>query len=76
MEEEDVCHGGVCDESTNCLKHRPDYNYGHPDDTSYMKKKIVMKKRIVVLGASGFIGGHLVSKLKSLGHWVRGVDIK
>lgn len=33
-------------------------------------------KKIVVLGAGGFIGGHLVTKLKSLGYWVRGVDIK
>jgi GDP-D-mannose 3',5'-epimerase len=33
-------------------------------------------KRIVVLGGGGFIGGHLISKLKSMGFWVRGVDIK
>lgn len=33
-------------------------------------------KNIVVLGAGGFIGGHLVKRLKELGHWVRGVDIK
>lgn len=33
-------------------------------------------KKIVVLGAGGFIGGHLVSTLKQLGHWVRGIDIK
>ena len=33
-------------------------------------------KRCVVLGAGGFIGGHLVSKLKELDYWVRGVDIK
>ena len=33
-------------------------------------------KKIVVLGAGGFIGGHLVTKLKSQGHWIRGVDIK
>lgn len=33
-------------------------------------------KKIVVLGAGGFIGGHLVTKLKTLGYWVRGVDIK
>ena len=33
-------------------------------------------KKAVVLGAGGFIGGHLVTKLKSLGYWVRGVDIK
>ena len=30
----------------------------------------------VVLGAGGFIGGHLVTKLKEKGDWVRGVDIK
>lgn len=32
--------------------------------------------RICVTGAGGFIGHHLVRHLKSLGHWVRGVDIK
>jgi nucleoside-diphosphate-sugar epimerase len=29
-----------------------------------------------VAGAGGFIGGHLVKRLKSEGYWVRGVDIK
>ena len=33
-------------------------------------------KRCLVLGAGGFIGGHLVESLKNKGHWVRGVDIK
>lgn len=33
-------------------------------------------KRAVVCGAGGFIGGHLVKRLKSEGYWVRGVDIK
>ena len=33
-------------------------------------------KRALVCGAGGFIGGHLVSKLKQEGYWVRGVDIK
>jgi len=33
-------------------------------------------KKTVVLGAGGFIGGHLVTRLKKEGHWVRGVDIK
>ena len=33
-------------------------------------------KKVVVLGGGGFIGGHLISKLKSMGFWVRGVDIK
>ena len=32
--------------------------------------------KILVCGAGGFIGGHLVEKLKSLGAWVRAVDIK
>jgi GDP-D-mannose 3',5'-epimerase len=30
----------------------------------------------IVMGAGGFIGGHLVKRLKSEGYWVRGVDIK
>ncbi|MBE33689.1 NAD-dependent dehydratase [bacterium] len=33
-------------------------------------------KRVLVCGAGGFIGHHLVSHLKSLGYWVRGVDLK
>ncbi len=33
-------------------------------------------KRILVTGAGGFIGHHLVKFLQSRGHWVRGVDIK
>ena len=33
-------------------------------------------KKVLVLGAGGFIGGHLVTHLKSLGYWVRGVDQK
>jgi GDP-D-mannose 3', 5'-epimerase len=32
--------------------------------------------RITVTGAGGFIGHHLVTYLKSLGYWVRGVDLK
>jgi nucleoside-diphosphate-sugar epimerase len=33
-------------------------------------------KKALVCGAGGFIGGHLVKRLKSEGFWVRGVDIK
>jgi GDP-D-mannose 3',5'-epimerase len=33
-------------------------------------------KRVLVTGAGGFIGHHLVTFLKSQGHWVRGVDLK
>ena len=33
-------------------------------------------KKVLVCGAGGFIGGHLVKRLKQEGFWVRGVDIK
>ncbi|MGZ4089989.1 MAG: NAD-dependent epimerase/dehydratase family protein, partial [Bacteroidia bacterium] len=33
-------------------------------------------KKALVCGAGGFIGGHLVKKLKADGYWVRGVDLK
>ncbi len=33
-------------------------------------------KKVLVCGAGGFIGGHLVKRLKKDGHWVRGVDLK
>jgi len=32
-------------------------------------------KSILVCGAGGFIGSHLVNKLKADGYWVRGVDL-
>lgn len=35
-----------------------------------------MNKTALVLGAGGFIGGHLANKLKREGFWVRGVDLK
>jgi GDP-D-mannose 3', 5'-epimerase len=34
------------------------------------------KKVALVCGAGGFIGGHLVKRLKDEGFWVRGVDLK
>jgi GDP-D-mannose 3', 5'-epimerase len=33
-------------------------------------------ERALVCGAGGFIGSHLVKKLKKEGYWVRGVDLK
>lgn len=33
-------------------------------------------KKVLVCGAGGFIGSHLVTYLKKEGYWVRGVDIK
>jgi nucleoside-diphosphate-sugar epimerase len=35
-----------------------------------------LRRRVLVTGAGGFIGHHLVSALKRRGCWVRGVDIK
>ena len=34
------------------------------------------QRRAVITGAGGFIGHHLVTYLKSMGYWVRGVDLK
>lgn len=35
-----------------------------------------MTKKALVCGAGGFIGSHLVKRLKKEGFWVRGVDLK
>jgi GDP-D-mannose 3', 5'-epimerase len=34
------------------------------------------KTKVLVTGAGGFIGSHLVNYLKNKGYWVRGVDLK
>jgi len=36
----------------------------------------MFQKKILVCGAGGFIGHHLVRRLKKEGHWVRGADLK
>lgn len=36
----------------------------------------MIKKKAVVLGGGGFIGGHLITRLIKENYWVRGVDIK
>jgi nucleoside-diphosphate-sugar epimerase len=33
-------------------------------------------KKALVLGSGGFIGSHMVKRLKSDGYWVRGIDLK
>ncbi|MFC0271930.1 NAD-dependent epimerase/dehydratase family protein [Metabacillus herbersteinensis] len=35
-----------------------------------------IKTKVLVTGAGGFIGHHLVSFLKKRGYWVRGIDVK
>ncbi|MDA8079545.1 MAG: NAD-dependent epimerase/dehydratase family protein [Nitrospiraceae bacterium] len=37
---------------------------------------MVSPKKALVCGAGGFIGSHMVKKLKAQGFWVRGVDLK
>ena len=39
-------------------------------------KPIKNQKTALVMGAGGFIGSHMVSRLKKDGFWVRGVDLK
>src|ERR1022692_37668 len=53
----------------NCRLQNSVQNSG---DQSIMTKQ----KRILVTGAGGFIGHHLVKRLKRDGHWVRGADLK
>jgi GDP-D-mannose 3',5'-epimerase len=36
----------------------------------------MQQRRVLVSGAGGFIGGHLVRRLKAEGFWVRGADVK
>ena len=35
-----------------------------------------LTRRALVCGAGGFVGGHLVERLKAEGYWVRGADVK
>src|SRR5256885_4740339 len=44
--------------------------------TSSQGAVVPQQTRVLVTGAGGFIGHHLVSFLKERGYWVRGVDIK
>jgi nucleoside-diphosphate-sugar epimerase len=44
--------------------------------TPDQKEKNMLQTRVLVTGAGGFIGHHLVTFLHAKGYWVRGVDIK
>jgi GDP-D-mannose 3',5'-epimerase len=43
---------------------------------SKKEKSMTQTNRVLVTGAGGFVGHHLVKRLRAEGHWVRGVDIK
>ena len=40
------------------------------------KIRMTQQPRVLVTGAGGFIGHHLINYLVDRGYWVRGVDIK
>src|ERR1051325_10156608 len=48
---------------------------GAASDMGRIQEGDVMKT-VLVCGAGGFIGSHLVKRLKGEGYWVRGADIK
>lgn len=70
----------------------PDYKYQSPDEgktlfrseenstqrTKVGNQTLAVKegKTAIVMGAGGFIGSHLVKRLKDEGYWVRGIDLK
>lgn len=41
-----------------------------------MAESVAGQRRVLVTGAGGFIGHHLVTYLATRGYWVRGVDVK
>jgi GDP-D-mannose 3',5'-epimerase len=45
-------------------------------DTKHGTKALSGQRRALVTGAGGFIGGHLVDRLKAEGFWVRGIGRK
>ena len=59
----------------NDFVERAKYSVIESNIMEFLVKKCNMK-RILVLGAGGFIGGHLSKRLKEYGNHVRGVDIK
>jgi GDP-D-mannose 3', 5'-epimerase len=38
--------------------------------------RLIENKTAIVCGAGGFIGSHLVKRLKAEGYWIRGMDLK
>jgi glycosyltransferase involved in cell wall biosynthesis len=49
---------------------------GHANTNTQEAISMKSQIRVLVTGAGGFIGHHLVNRLKAEGYWVRGADIK
>jgi len=45
-------------------------------EMEWLNQQEILMRSALVCGAGGFIGGHLVKRLKADGFWVRGVDLK
>jgi nucleoside-diphosphate-sugar epimerase len=45
-------------------------------ERNILKEASMSQTKVLVTGAGGFIGHHLVTYLKKKGYWVRGVDLK
>jgi len=52
------------------------HKYKVDKQNSYAKINNKSGKIAIVTGAGGFIGNHLVKRLKQEGYWVRGIDLK
>src|ERR1019366_4874289 len=63
---------GIGQVSNECLDPRPEAL----GQTGMGDKMVQTQTRVLVTGAGGFIGHHLVTYLKERGYWVRGVDLK
>ena len=68
-------YGVIGDVCTECVSIWPKSALKHKSNPS-VEEEMEKQKSALVCGAGGFIGSHLVKRLKREGYWVRGVDLK